>query len=293
MNSKETDDAPLLNSPQEPTSSTGTLFLILTGCLLTGCLLVFLFAPILKARTADHKVIEKKSSQPVEVCPTIVSTRTQPKPPFLFSSKIQLINDKSNSKKNLKQIGLALYNYNATFRVLPPGGTQTKEGKPYHSWQSSILPFLGSGSAVLFNKINFKEPWNTKQNYELFHQEVPYYLNPWITATRAPDGAALSHFVGNSLLISKDGSIGLSEITDGKSQTISALETGNNFKVWGDPTSIDEPINIMGPDKINSFPEGNNALMSDGSARFLSKDIDPAILKALSTPNGGEAIDDF
>jgi hypothetical protein len=31
--------------------------------------------------------------------------------------------------------------------------------------------------------------------------------------------------------------------------------------------------------------------MVDGSAKFLSKDIDPAVLRALITRNGGEKID--
>ena len=37
----------------------------------------------------------------------------------------------------------------------------------------------------------------------------------------------------------------------------------------------------------------NHVLLSDGAVRFVSENIDPEVLKAMSTPNGGEAIGEF
>ena len=40
----------------------------------------------------------------------------------------------------------------------------------------------------------------------------------------------------------------------------------------------------------SAHPGGFNALFADGSVRFLSKQIDPAIFKALLTIAGGETV---
>src|SRR5262245_3382414 len=43
---------------------------------------------------------------------------------------------------NLKQIALALHNYDATYGSLPPAYIADASGKPMHSWRVLILPFL-------------------------------------------------------------------------------------------------------------------------------------------------------
>jgi hypothetical protein len=43
---------------------------------------------------------------------------------------------------NLKQIGLALLNYDETYKCFPPAYIADKNGKPIHSWRVLILPFL-------------------------------------------------------------------------------------------------------------------------------------------------------
>ncbi|WP_298866281.1 DUF1559 domain-containing protein [uncultured Gimesia sp.] len=239
-----------------------------------------------------HEETLSQGITPKAPSPTsIVSTRSQPIAPTSFLDRINLATNRSNSRKNMKQIGLAMYNYHSTYRCFPPGGTETQKGLPYHSWQTSILPFVDQAS--IYYKINFNKPWSDPQNHKLFKNKGPFYLNPSIKEKVAPDGSALSHFVGNSLLLKKNHSSRFQEILDGKQHTIMAVGRGNHFKAWGDPTSLAEPSQIIGPDKISSFPDGNYALMCDGSVRLIAKDINPSILKALSTPNGGEKIGDY
>lgn len=43
---------------------------------------------------------------------------------------------------NLKIIALALQNYEATYKSLPPAYTVDATGKRLHSWRTLILPFL-------------------------------------------------------------------------------------------------------------------------------------------------------
>ena len=65
---------------------------------------------------------------------------------------------RSQCQNNLKQIGLALHNYESTYRLFPIGSrggtiynqTGTKNGT---NWRVSVLPFLDQ--APLFNQLNF------------------------------------------------------------------------------------------------------------------------------------------
>ncbi|MFH1300540.1 MAG: DUF1559 domain-containing protein [Planctomycetota bacterium] len=198
---------------------------------------------------------------------------------------------RSQSKNNLKQIGLALHNYHDTHQVFPPGAIETTDGKPYHSWQTQILPFIDQ--APLYSDIDFDKPWDDPGNQIIFQQEIPAYLNPTIEEKVSPDGYGLSHYVGNELVLKKNAGLRIRNITDGTSNTIVAVETGENFKPWGDPTNLAVPGNMMGPGKKTAYRGGNHVLLGDGSVRFVSENIDPAVLKALSTPDGGEVVGEF
>ena len=53
---------------------------------------------------------------------------------------------------NLKQIALALSQYEQTYQALPPAYTVDAKGKPLHSWRTLILPFLEQSE--LYKKIH-------------------------------------------------------------------------------------------------------------------------------------------
>lgn len=195
------------------------------------------------------------------------------------------------TKNNMKQIGLALHNYHETYATLPPGAILSPNGTPSHSWQALILPFLDQ--QFLFRQIDFEKPWHASANQEAFQQEVPVYLNPKAKSKTSPDGYALSHFVGNKLVLKSGTDISFEEMHDGTSNTIMAMEIGEHFKPWGDPTSLTEPVNVIGPNKKTLTEGGSFILMGDGRVRFINKIIDPVILKALSTPAGGEEVGEF
>ena len=55
---------------------------------------------------------------------------------------------------NVKQIGLAIHNYENTFRVLPAGAKPSPRGGWGHSWQIAILPYAEAGN--LYAKFDFK-----------------------------------------------------------------------------------------------------------------------------------------
>ena len=66
---------------------------------------------------------------------------------------------------NLKQIGLALAEYEAANGRLPPAAVFDKQGKAMHSWRTLILPYLERPD--LYQAYNFREPWDGTNNSTL------------------------------------------------------------------------------------------------------------------------------
>ncbi|HEX6986670.1 MAG TPA: hypothetical protein VF170_14915, partial [Planctomycetaceae bacterium] len=108
-----------------------------------------------------------------------------------------------------------------------------------------------------------------------------------------PLAPAAAHYSANAHLFGANVGAAFPEIADGLSNTILAGEAAGSFKAWGDPTNVRDPA--LG---INATPDGfggpwkggANLLLADGTVRLVSEEIDPAVLKALATPAGGEMI---
>ncbi len=126
-----------------------------------------------------------------------------------------------------------------------------------------------------------------------YQTTVPEYVNPAIQFSKDPAGYALSHYAGSAAMLGGDAAHTLSDVTDGTDSTILAGEVASGFKPWGDPANWrDVALGInRAPNGFGSpFIGGASFLMVDGSIRFLKNTIDPNVLKALSTPAGGERV---
>ncbi len=202
------------------------------------------------------------------------------------------------SRNNLFQIGLALHNYHDAYMTFPPGTIADKGGREYHGWQTMLLPYVEQVS--VYNQVDFNVPWDDPKNRGPMQTKIACYLAPGINETQDAAGYALSHYAGNSYLFPQNRAMHIRDITDGSSLTILAGEAAGNFLPWGHPGNSRDPGNGIqaGPDSFGR--PGSPAagiLMCDGSVRFFNKDVDPAVLKALATPAGGEIVtlpgDDF
>jgi hypothetical protein len=195
------------------------------------------------------------------------------------------------SKNTLKQLALALHNYNEAFGVLPPGGVFDTRDTPYFGWHVSIMPFTASGPE--FNMINFNVPWNDPNNAEIFRRPYHWYLNPAVSQTKDSRGFVLTHYVGNKNLLFKNSSLSIDDISDGLGQTVLAGEIAEGFLPYAQPGNWrDLTLGLITGSQSFGRPQGDGALvlMADGSVRFLANNTDPRILQALSTPAGGEDV---
>lgn len=204
---------------------------------------------------------------------------------------------RTQSKNNLKQIALAMHNYHDTYNMFPPGGIYTNKQEPYNAWMTSLLPYIEK--TALYNTIDSDQPWTSPKNQQAFKIVVPQYLNPNIGPESAiVNGFGAAHYAGNSQLLFDNGSVKIREITDGTSNTIMAGEVGGSFMAWGDPGNRRDPASGFGtaPNQFGVAVPGMGGVqmcLTDGSVRFISENIDPKVLSALATPNGGEVVGEF
>lgn len=192
---------------------------------------------------------------------------------------------RSTSKNNLKQIGLAFHNYHDAESALP-------DEVSGHSWATHLLPYLDQ--APLYTAMDLSKPWDDVANEVATKQTVQALDGPYDFPRHNSRGFALSHYAGNSHWLNPGSVARFSEVSDGMSNTILAGEVGDGFMPWAQPGNLRDPsLGFNTGSGSFGHPRddgGVQFLLGDGSVRYLSKDIDPAVLKALSTPAGGETL---
>ncbi|QDU47806.1 DUF1559 family PulG-like putative transporter [Gimesia panareensis] len=198
-----------------------------------------------------------------------------------------------SSRYSLRRIGLGVVNYSTGADHHIPSGI-FRNGQPLHSWETEILPFLDQSEYR--QKIDETQPWNSKRNSELFKHAFTAFIPPGAEQYNR-QGYGLSYYSLNNHVFSPGSDARLDDIPDGLSNTLMGGEVSSRVRAWGDPINFRDPARgISQHDDGFGGPwrsGGANMLFLDGSARFINKDIDPAILKALATPDGGEDVSDF
>ncbi len=233
---------------------------------------------------------------------------------------------RSQSRNNLKQLGLAMHNYHDSYKSFPAGTIPNEKLKPDErlSFFIELLPFLDQ--AAVYEKIDKEGGWKDKANRQYVETRIPVFMNPgntpkpMATAATAKDKPKDINFGPTNYVgmagIGKDapllpvtseraGVFGynrktrLKDMLDGPSNTVMISEASKDYGAWsagGTATirSLTKKPYINGPDGIGGpFPGGCNMLMGDGSVRFISQNIDPKTMEGLITIRGGEVVNGF
>lgn len=202
-------------------------------------------------------------------------------------------------------------------------GTRKIGDKPIragYSWMTELLPYVGHGE--LYNGLDFSKSWAEKVNVEAAFTVVPAFLNPADPRSTWEGfpftGMALTHFAGMSGIedgrnvvaaelprtdpragiFGYDKVAKLSEVTDGASQTIMIIGTGEVVAPWiqGGGATIRgarQPYfdKFTGVGSRGLSKAGAYAVFADGSARVISADINPDVFRAMCTMHGAEQVD--
>jgi type II secretory pathway pseudopilin PulG len=192
---------------------------------------------------------------------------------------------------NLKQIALALHNYNDVYKAFPPAYTVDAEGKPLHSWRTLILPYIEE--VALYKKIDLSKPWNDPANADAFKTEISAYRCPDL---ESPSEKGQTTYLA---IVSPDGFFqcteprSLSDVTDKTSNTIMLVEAPIDRAVpWMAPQDADEKLLMaIGRDSKLSHPGIFLAAFVDGHVRSFESDLPADKRRALITIAADDPVD--
>ncbi len=187
---------------------------------------------------------------------------------------------------NLKQIALALHNYEQEHKALPPAYTVDAKGRPLHGWRTLILPYLEQGP--LYRTIDLSKPWNDPANAKALGTSVPVF--------RCPSAVGPHSMTTYLAIVAPDGcfipeeSRRLAEITDGLASTLMVIEAGEDDAApWMAPVDADESLVMrLAPDTKLHHAGGTNACSVDGSVKFLKASTPEKVRRALISISGND-----
>lgn len=222
---------------------------------------------------------------------------------------------------NLRQMGVALSNYESARRGFPPGNDAIS-GR-LHAWSSFILPYIEESGVS--DRMNYAQPWNHNANIAVADLILPIYLCP-SGIEQYPGKQDYGGVLGTAVLLSEDdtrpagwlhGGIlyatseesprpcRAAQVSDGLSHTLlvsegvdrgfSDLEThtriGNAQWACGTNCFLHNSPVLNTPD-VDGFRSnhlgGVHGLYGDAHVVFMADHTDPGVLMAICTKAGGE-----
>jgi type II secretory pathway pseudopilin PulG len=187
---------------------------------------------------------------------------------------------------NVKQIALALHNYESVFRSLPPAYTVDSAGRPLHSWRTLILPYIEQ--KALYDQIDLSRPWNDPVNLPFSQINVPAYHCPSV------GGLAAGHtcyqvVVDPTGIFSGSTPSKFSDVKDGLSNTILVIEVDDSQALpWMEPQ--DTNLAAIAAGGQSNHVGGYNTAMADGSIQFMQNSMAPQNMKAFVSKAAGDSV---
>jgi len=201
------------------------------------------------------------------------------------------------SQNNMKQIGLAVHNYESTYGRLPAQANADPEGRPLLSWRVHLLPYLEE--QALYEEFRFDEPWDSEHNRQLIERMPAIYARPGNDPTTGQT-PYLGNATENGLFAPGEPQqdpkmpprgIGFQNILDGTSNTVMLVEVNDQSQViWTRPDDFDDVDMDPLARLIGAREDGILFGFGDGSVRLAPLSIDALLLKRLFDRQDGEVI---
>jgi hypothetical protein len=247
--------------------------------------LKLLRAPAEKARQAIRSAPVERTETSLR---TTVSLKVDEAMRKLVGQALISSAQRTRGINNLKQMALALHNYNDTYGHLPPPASTDAKGNALLSWRVAILPFIDESD--LYKQFKLDEPWDSPHNKKLL-AKMPKVYAPVGVKTKEADSTFYQLCTGPNTpwpTISTKARIP-ANFPDGTSNTLLIVEAGEAVP-WTKPTDLaidpKKPLPALGA----QVPEVFLAAMGDGSVRSFRRDLGEKLLRLLIDPADGQPI---
>jgi uncharacterized protein (TIGR03067 family) len=202
--------------------------------------------------------------------------------------RIELAAQKTISVNNLKQLTLAMHNYNDVYKRLPGPALVDKKGKPLLSWRVAILPFIEQGR--LYQQFKLDEAWDSPHNKKLL-AKMPRLYTPVRGKTKEPHATYYQAFAGPGTAFEPGKPLRIpGDFPDGTSNTIMVVEAAEAVP-WTKPADLPYDPKKALPKLGGLFPDGFHIALMDGSVRWVSRPFDERLFRLAITRNDGQPID--
>jgi hypothetical protein len=179
---------------------------------------------------------------------------------------------------NIRNIALALRNYEDEYHVLPPAYTVDARGNRLHSWRTLILPYLDQ--KALYKRIDLSKPWHDPANAKLGETPLAAYSCP---EAQCPENCTtyLAVVTPDSCLRAGK-SRALSEIAS-PGKTLMVIEVDSKHAVpWMSADDASEELWLsFGPKSDLPHAGGSLAAFVDGIARSVPAELPSNDRRAL------------
>ncbi len=175
---------------------------------------------------------------------------------------------------NLRQMALALLNYESAHGHFPPAYTVDDDGNPLLSWRVTILPFLEQNE--LYQQFHLDEPWDSPHNRALADQMPEVFSHPSYALTG--NKTVFVAPVGEDSILSPgpidfpDKGNEIASITDGLSNTAMVTTVNEaNAVVWTSPEDLayndleDEQLTAA----VSGYLSQTQTVLGDGSTHTI------------------------
>jgi len=226
---------------------------------------------------------------------------------------------------SLRQIVLALHNYETSHEAMPPGvidpiGPVSGRGDDFdHSWIVQLLPFMEQGPLAL--AVDPNASVYAQENLRAAYTSMSTFLCPSDPHAARVAGRAKSSYAGchhdveapidddNHGVFFLNSHVRNEDVVDGRSQTIFVGEkrigaadlgwmSGTRATLRNTGSRINAPPPSAPPGDLyvggfsSGHPGGANFAFGDGSIRFLTDRIDAHVYRLFGHRDDGEMVED-
>jgi len=189
------------------------------------------------------------------------------------------------SQNNLKQIVLALHSYHDAFNTFPPAVVTDAAATRSNSGAYCCCP-LWSKRRFTMSSIS-RRPGTARRICRSARRGFPCSSIRRARRRCQPDDYLF--VTGKGTVFEGDKSATIRAVADGTSNTLIMVEVGKSGVNWAEPNRT---WTLASRSRCRGaiIRTVTWALSADGSVRFLSKSVAPAVVRAMATKDGNESV---